>query len=186
MPEHNENFWKDIYQNTWGAASDTEEQMAAIIYENTGHPVTGYGLGAGSTEYIEGSAEANGHKKGDADLHVEGTNIYIEVTGPLSKFVDRNADLWFRPDKIENAIMNLGSHDTFLAHYLPKEDLWRIIHIDDEFIARYRKGEFPTYTEIIRGQTETYTHVPSTYHRIGAVRHLNAYINRLWHGPKET
>ena len=160
--------------------------MAAIIYENTGHPVTGYGLGAGSTEYIEGSAEANGHKKGDADLHVESTNIYIEVTGPLSKFVDRTADLWFRPDKIENAIMNLGRHDTFLAHYLPKEDLWRIIHVDDEFVTRYRKGEFPTYTEIIRGQTETYTHVPSTYHRIGMVRHLNAYINRLWHGPKET
>ena len=62
MPEHDANFWKDLYQNTWGAASDKEEQMAAIIYENTGHPVTGYGLGAGSTEYIEGSAEANGHK----------------------------------------------------------------------------------------------------------------------------
>ena len=75
-------YWKKGYQHTWAESSRREHQLAAFIQEQTGLTVSEYGLGAGSDRFITGSAQQNGHEKGEADLLVEGTNIFIEVTAP--------------------------------------------------------------------------------------------------------
>lgn len=115
MAERNENYWKDRYQGTWDRSAQREAKLAEYLEQKTGLQIESSGLGAQSTEYIPGSAAKNGFEKGDADLHVVGTNVYIEVTGPLEKNVGPERPLWFRPDKIKNAINGLArGHVTFL------------------------------------------------------------------------
>ena len=94
-----ENYWKDAYKNTWDESSKREKRLMTYLEKLTGVMCSESGLGAGSSEYISGSAARNGYQKGDADFLIEGTNIYIEVTGPLVKTVQPSAPLWFRPDK---------------------------------------------------------------------------------------
>ena len=111
----NENFWKDAYKDTWTKSSDRENWMIDLIKRETGKTAVDSGLGAGTEAYIDGSAQRNGYEKGDADLHILGTDIYVEVTGPLKKTVPEDAPLWFRPDKLNNAIRNRKIHDTFFV-----------------------------------------------------------------------
>ena len=178
-------FWKKKYENKWDQAAKKEDALAKLLTKATAKEVVEVGLGAGTADFIKGSAKDNGHEKGDADLYVKGTNIYVEVTGPLSNFVNRNADLWFRPDKIENAINNMNQHDTFLAHFLPKEALWRIIHVDEFFVNNYRSGKYRIGTEIIRETQETYCHVPSTDAGICSIQYLISYIRNYGKERKE-
>lgn len=172
----NSNFWKNAYKHTWNKASEREKQLADLIYKETGKKVVPYGLGAGTNKFINGSAKDNGFKKGDADLNIEGTNIFLEVTGPLSDFVKSNQPLWFRPDKIENAKINMNMHDTFLVHNCPAEDLWRIIHVDNNFIERFNRGDFSIITRMIRGNKETYIEIPSTDNCIKDISVLIHYL----------
>ncbi|MBR1382669.1 MAG: hypothetical protein IJ555_02470, partial [Ruminococcus sp.] len=144
----------------------------------TGLGVELYGLGAGEDGYIFGSAKANGHAKGDADLHIKGTDIYIEVTGPLNGNVPEAAPLWLRPDKIDNAIAGLeNGHDTFFAHYTPSARKWRIIHADNSFIDRYRSGIFKLITPKIRGRVERYIEISSSDSCITDLDYLINYLN---------
>ena len=80
-----ENYWKDAYQDTWDEASKREKGLKAYIEKSVGVRCSETGLGTGTTVYISGTAEKNGYQKGDADFQVEGTNVYVEVTGPLVK-----------------------------------------------------------------------------------------------------
>lgn len=169
-------FWKNAYKDTWNKASEREKQLANLIYRKTGKKVIPYGLGAETDEFIHGSAEDNGLKKGDADLNIEGTNIFLEVTGPLSNFVKSNKPLWFRPDKIENAKINIYSHDTFLVHNCPSENLWRVIHINSDFVRRFDAGEFQIVTPKIRGNTEKYIEISSTDDCVKNISILILYI----------
>lgn len=152
------NYWKDAYKDTWEESSQREKKFKDDLERRTGMKCAAYGLGAGSAEYISGSAAGNGYQKGDADFVVEGTNVYIEVTGPLTNTVKSSAPLWFRPDKLNNAIGSSG-HDVFLAHHCMSADLWRVIHIDREFKQRFRDGEFPVVTPRIRGRYEQYVQI---------------------------
>ena len=101
-----ENYWKDAYQDTWDESSKREKRLKVYLERLTGMKCEESGLGAGSSQYISGSAARNGYQKGDADFLIQGTSIYIEVTGPLVKTVQPTAPLWFRPDKLNNAIKN--------------------------------------------------------------------------------
>lgn len=137
----NENYWKDAYKGTWEASSEREKRLMIYLERLTGMQCSASGLGAGSSQYISGSAARNGYQKGDADFVIDGTNIYIEVTGPLVKTVKPAAPLWFRPDKLKNAVRN-SEHDVFLAHHCMSVDLWRIIHVDEEFKKRFLESQF--------------------------------------------
>ena len=157
-----QNYWKKGYQDTWESSSKRENRMIQMIRDNTGRQAEPYGLGAGSTDFIPGSARSNGSEKGDADLHIKDTNTYVEVTGPLAKSVAASKPLWFRPDKFENAINSLEKgHDTFLVHHCPAEDLWRTVHIDKEVKTRYENGEFSRVHPTIRGRREEYVEIPA-------------------------
>ena len=169
-------FWKKAYKGTWNKASKRELELANLIYKETGVKVIPYGLGTETDDFIHGSAEDNGFEKGDADLNIKGTNIFLEVTGPLSDFVKGNQPLWFRPDKIENAKINKHIHDTFLVHNCPAENLWRIIHIDDNFIRRFDIGEFQIVTPEIRGNKETFIEILATDYCIEDISILIQYV----------
>lgn len=153
-----ENYWKNAYQDTWGASSARETRLSEFLTQKTGRKLCPVGLGAESNEYISGSARRNGYEKGGADFHVEGTNIYVEVTGPLVKSVKSDAPLWFRPDKLNNALSH-SDHDVFLVHHCMSADLWRSVHVDDEFKQRYINGEFPHIRRVIRGNREEYVEI---------------------------
>lgn len=172
----NKNFWKNAYKNTWNKSSKREMEVENLIYKESGMKVIPYGLGAETNSFIDGNAEDNGFKKGDADLNIKGTNIFLEVTGPLSDFVKGNEPLWFRPDKIKNAKTNIHIHDTFLVHNCPSENLWRIIHIDNDFIKRFDAGEFPIVTPTIRGNKETYIEISPTDSCVKDISILIQYI----------
>lgn len=173
-----ENYWKDAYRDTWAVSSAREERLMAYLEKMAGVTCVESGLGAGSSEYISGSAEKNGYQKGDADFYIKGTNIYIEVTGPLVKTVQPSAPLWFRPDKLDNAIKN-SSHDVFLAHHCMSADLWRVIHIDQEFKKRYQNKEFKTVTPRIRGRVERYVEVEADDPCLQGLDDLVAYLKRV-------
>ena len=170
------NYWKNQYKDTWGQSSQRESAIAQYLEEATGRTIKPVGLGAGSTDFLSGSAADHGHAKGDADLVVVGTTLYLEVTGPLVPFVDIRADLWVRPDKVENARRNRGSHETWVVHHLPKNNLIRVVHFDDQFWQALDAGEFPIVTHRIRGVQERYRAIPATH---SCVQPYSALIDRL-------
>ena len=172
-----ENYWKRNYQNKWGLSEKRENDMIDWIKSNTGLTAEPSGLGAGTSQFIDGSAERNGHQKGDADLHIVNTDLYIEVTGPLTDRVSIDKPLWFRPDKFENAISNIqNGHDTFFAHHCPSKDLWRIIHIDETIVARYNRSEFKIVYPMINGAREKYVEIDSHDRCIRSLEYLKTYL----------
>jgi hypothetical protein len=171
-----DDYWKNQYKQTWGQSSEREKTIAKSLMQATGKTIEPVGLGAGSAEFLSGAASAHGHAKGDADLIVEGTNIYLEVTGPLVKFVDENQNLWVRPDKIINAKQNITSHETWVLHHLPKNDLVRVVPLDCEFWRALDAGDFPVVTPTIRGAKERYHAIPATH---SCVKAFSVLIDRL-------
>lgn len=174
----NENYWKDAYQGTWDISSKREKQLMTYLEESTGVKCIASGLGVGSSQYISGSAERNGYQKGDADFAIYGTNIYIEVTGPLVKTVQPDAPLWFRPDKLSNAIKN-SSHDVFFAHHCMSVNLWRVIHVDEDFKERFLKNQFRVVTPIIRGHRERYVEIEANDKCVQGLDYLVMYLRKI-------
>ena len=168
-------YWKNQYKDTWGQSSQRETAIAEYLSQASGKKVAPHGLGAGSAEFLSGSASQRGFAKGDADLVVVGTSIYLEVTGPLVQSVDQNQDLWIRPDKVANAKQN-GSHETWVVHHLPKNDLIRVVPFDTEFWRALDAGSFPIVTPQIRGARERYHAIPAAH---SCVKSCDALIDRL-------
>lgn len=167
-------FWKKQYKNTWEKSSHRENLIQSLIHERASCRINKIGLGAGSTEFLSGSASSHGLDKGGSDLQVDGTNIFIEVTGPLV-FVHHTKPLWLRPDKIKYAENNL-ERDCFVVHCNFDNSLIRTIHLDNNFFLNYRKGDFAVVKPTIRGVTETYVEIPSSHTSIKTMDFLIEYI----------
>ena len=172
-----ENYWKEAYKDTWAESSERENRLMEYLEMVAGVKCELFGLGAGSAEYIDGNAEKNKHHKGDADIRIIGTNIYVEATGPLTTAVGPEKALWFRPDKIDNAVRN-SSRDVFLAHHCMAVNLWRVIHIDDEFKKQYLKGSYPVIAKNIRGRRETYVEIKAEDPCVRPLAELVEYLKR--------
>ena len=81
------NYWKNAYKKTWDQSSQRENALIEILESATGRRITSAGLGAGTTDYISGSAQENGYEKGDADLPGERSFVHLEnhiLTLPLA------------------------------------------------------------------------------------------------------
>lgn len=160
------NFWKDRYKDSWDKAAQKEKMVVELIESRSGKTVEIVGLGAGTSDYLSGSAADNNSVKGDADLFIKEANIFIEVTGPNIK-VNVSDALWIRPDKIQNALTKMEK-GIGTAHY--------VIHvieskIDGQTIIRVipitnRLNIFPVINPRIRGTVETYREIPSNYEGI--------------------
>lgn len=174
----NEDFWKERYQDRWGPASEREAMVARLLEEEVGCRVAaGPGLGAGSAEYLPGAAHRHGAERGGADLHVVGTGVYVEVTGPLAASVGPEADLWIRPDKIESAIAH-PERDNWVVHALHDNQTLRAIHLDAAFERAYRNERFDVVTPTIQGTQERYVAVPASSGYVEPIGILVDYLRR--------
>lgn len=168
-------YWKRRYKESWAQSSERETEIAARLSQATGKTITPVGLGAGSTEFLTGSASQRGYTKGDADLNIAGTNIYLEITGPLVSSVAEDEPLWIRPDKVQNARSNVA-HETWVVHHLPKNGLIRVIPLDGEFCKALDAGEFPIVTPRIRGVQERYHSIDASH---GCVKLYDVLVERV-------
>ena len=50
-------YWKRAYQNTWSASSAREDRLARWLERITGRKAERSGLGAGTDDFISGSAK---------------------------------------------------------------------------------------------------------------------------------
>ena len=171
-----DDYWKEQYKATWGQSAQREINIAKILEQQSGKKIKPVGLGAGSADYFSGSAASHGHVKGDADLQVVDTNIYLEVTGPLVMFVDEYQDLWVRPDKVANAKERGAEHEIWVVHHLPKKDLLRVIPLGTEFWTALAAGSFPIVSPTIRGVRERYHALPATH---SCVKAFSVLVERL-------
>jgi hypothetical protein len=169
-------YWKRLYQEAWEKSDQREREIIRRIKDEAGKAAVPTGLGAGSTEFLAGTAESQGYEKGGADLHVVGTNVYLEVTGPQTSSVGHDAPLWVRPDKAKNAFDHRKEHETWVVHWLEKDGTLRVIHMDDEFFANVRDRTFPIVEPRIRGAKERYIEIPASD---GCVRPWSDLIERL-------
>lgn len=157
------NFWKERYQHLWPMSSQKEEFLQRIIFEETGLELTPYGLGAGESTFIPGSAKANNNEKGAPDFRVSGKNVFIEVTGPLNHRTMPQSGIWLRPDKLNYAYSHRKKQDEFFAVYFPAAAEWLIIHADrlffDHVFRSKGKTDYFERTPAIRGVTERYIEI---------------------------
>lgn len=158
-------FWKDAYKELWGKADEKEREVKIIIENLIEVELTFYGLGAGSTEFVEGSAKDNNQLKGDADLYIKEYDTFIEVTGPMIP-VDEKAALWIRPDKARNAInkikSGIGKHH-FVIHVAKLRNgttIYRAIQLGQNIEDSYKEGSIKFITPTIRGNKERYLEIP--------------------------
>jgi hypothetical protein len=157
------NYWKDRYKDQWAASNKREKLVADMIKRDTGRDVEFVGFGAGSTEYLEGSAASHGHQKGDADLHILDTHIYVEVTGS-HKPIEAHRPLWVRPDKIQAAQdAREQGKQVVLVHCAENLDLFRVIPIGS---SRFDVKEFHLLTPRIRGSVERFYEIPANHKMI--------------------
>lgn len=96
------NYWKEAYKEYWEISSKKEIFVKELIESKTGFKTLEVGLGAGSEDFLSGSASDYGLTKGDADLYVIIPDTYVEVTGPNIS-VKPEDTLWIRPDKVKNS-----------------------------------------------------------------------------------
>ena len=96
------NYWKEAYKEYWEISSKKEIFVKELIESKTGVKTLEVGLGAGSEDFLSGSASDYGLTKGDADLYVIIPDTYVEVTGPNIS-VKPEDTLWIRPDKVKNS-----------------------------------------------------------------------------------
>jgi hypothetical protein len=156
----NPNYWKDKYKDFWDDAAKKEENVKKLIEKECKCKCRFVGLGAGSTNYLPGSAKLQGFKKGGSDLHVEGTSIFIEVTGPNTDRVGEDAALWIRPDKIQNALAD-SENDHWVVHVLKKNAHMRTVHMNEDLKIAFKKGELKIITPTIRCAEEKYVEIPA-------------------------
>lgn len=153
---NNTDYWKEAYKDFWKQSGEREEKIKSLIEELAGVKVQFAGLGSGSNDFITGDAGSNGFEKGSADLWIEGTNIFLEITGPLSENVTSKDSLWIRPDKIENAKNNFPQKRSLILHCIDRENLIRVIILNEEFFRNYDSGKYDIVTPFIRGRKERY------------------------------
>lgn len=160
----NYDYWKEAYKDLWDESSKKEEALKNLIKKETGLDMIPYGLGAESAEFIHGSAAMNDNEKGAPDYKINNTNIFIEVTGPLTDRAKPERGLWIRPDKLRYAYEHLKENDEIFALFFPSVKEWLIIHADEVFFEDV-KTKYKTHEDYIRvypkirGKVEKYIEI---------------------------
>lgn len=179
------NYWKDAYKESWDAASTKEKSIKALIEAETGLKVVEVGLGAGTTDYISGSAKDHNLTKGDADLYIPEKDCYIEVTGPNIP-MNFNLPLWVRPDKLKNTFDKLKAgkgqiHVVFhvLTEKGTNEIKIRVINLDKKFFDFYNNNTFKVVNPTIRGRRETYIELPPEHEVILNLEEFFELLNTM-------
>ncbi|CDB81570.1 MULTISPECIES: hypothetical protein [Bacteroides] len=166
------NYWKEAYKEYWEISSKKEIFVKELIESKTGFKTLEVGLGAGSEDFLSGSASDYGLTKGDADLYVIVPDTYVEVTGPNIS-VKPEDTLWIRPDKVKNSFNKQKAGKgklhviVHIAKIKPNGNIAiRVIMLNKTFFEACRKKEFPLIQRNIRGLQETYLELPPKHETI--------------------
>lgn len=172
------NFWKNKYKELWPESKTKEEKLRFLIENETKFSLEPFGVGAESNEYIV-STDIN-EDKGAPDYHIKGTNIYIEVTGPLSNYVKPENGFWIRPDKIEYARKHSNKNNEYIVLYFPSVDQWYSIHLNEDFfqdMEKNKKNDYKLVYPTIRGKTEKYIEIKFSNPLIRKIDNMIAELN---------
>lgn len=177
------NYWKNAYKELWGKADEKEREVKKVIEKLLNVELTFYGLGAGSTEFVQGNAKDNNQAKGDADLYIQEFDTFIEVTGPMIK-VNEKDTIWIRPDKARNAInkikAKIGKHH-FVIHVAKLHEgitLYRAVQLGQNIEDAYKKGSIKYITPTIRGIKEKYLEIPHDHEYVYNLDELKNIIEK--------
>ena len=178
-----ENFWKNAYESFWEKSSQKEKLLRDIIFEKTSFELEPYGLGAESTEFIPGSAKKHSNELGAPDFKVNGINVFVEVTGPLSNKARPESGLWIRPDKLNYAFTHRKKQEEFFVLLFDSVNKWYVIHANEEFFQDvkqkqkfFEQNDYIKIYPIIRGNKECYI---SINHDNPFVKDLDYFISYL-------
>lgn len=168
----NKDYWKEAYKESWEVSSKKEGFVKELIEKETGFKVIEVGLGAGTEDFLSGSAAEHGLTKGDADLYVVDSDTYVEVTGP-NIHVNFSDTLWIRPDKVNNSFNKIKGGKgkihviVHIAKIKPEGKLtMRVIVLGKLFFEACKMKEFQIMFPIIRGRPEKYLELPPEHKTI--------------------
>lgn len=163
------NYWKDAYKDLWARTGEKETFIQEVLEQETGYKVKKIGFGAGTTEFLPGSAAEYGQEKGGADLYVEEADAYVEVTGPNIP-VSENAPLWVRPDKIRNSVEKIKAGQgrvhaiVHVAEVKPDcHKVIRVIIIGREMAEGVKNRVIQKINPTIRNRKEIYYEIPANH-----------------------
>lgn len=103
MSKSTSTAFKEAFKGTWAASAKKEGFVKNQIERFTDLTVLEKGFGAGETGYIEGASGEHGFDKAAPDLEIKGTNIVIEVTGPL-RAIQMGSSLLINITKVQYAL----------------------------------------------------------------------------------
>jgi len=160
---------KEAFKGTWDLSAKKEAFVKNNIERHAGVKVLDVGFGAGSTKYIAGSSGSHGHEKAAPDLQIEGTNIVIEVTGPLEA-IDLDRDLLINLSKVKYA-MEHPELEYWVAHsngLTANRQGVRMVRVGRQFDEGINRGTIVQehFENRKRGTFEMFWAVPPDHHTV--------------------
>lgn len=173
-------FYKRKYADSWDQSASKEKRVARMITDGTRKMVAAVGFGAGSTDFITGTAASNGFEKNYPDLAIDGTPVLVEVTGPLTNHVDPSDPLWIRPGKLDFARGRLAVRTVWIVHHIVKGDLFRAIRLNRGFFEALDRGEFRTINPIVRGSRTQFVEIESNHSVVVSFERMITWLNNMY------
>ncbi len=165
-----QDFFKQQYQGVWAESSARERHIANIIARDSGAVVEFCGKGAGKgAAWIDDASDDT--ELGHPDLCIRGTNILIEVTGPLRR-QRPDAALWINQTKVTYATNHQGDQRVNLVHCNGQSGQIRVIAMGRAFFLAGMKGEFTFVTRA----GHKFVAVPANWYGIRTLPALSDYI----------
>lgn len=153
--------WKEAYKPYRKQAMEKEEAFRQLFEACTGWSLSPFGLGAESEEDYPGRSERYGIESNAPDYQIEGTDIFIEVTGPIADHANPANGLWIRPGKLNYAFRHRKDQSEYIVLFYPYNKGWYVIHANDAFFqhAKENPSQYKRRQVGIRGEQETYIQI---------------------------
>lgn len=169
MDQSHSTFIKDKFKGTWDRSAKKEAFVRECIERFAEKTVLDEGFGAGSTAYIEGTSADHGHEKAAPDLRIQGTDLCIEVTGPLrSIFVNENTDLLVNLSKVKYALRHpdLEYWIAWVNGVTSKRQNVRMIRIGEQFRTAVDRAEICRTQFKHRDFMQKFWAIPNDHHTV--------------------
>lgn len=171
--------FKDAFDGTWSASSKKERFVKETLERWTGKTIIDDGFGAGQDERIEGSSSSHGFEVSAPDLQVLGTDVCIEVTGPLNP-INVRKELLVNVSKVKYAFEH-PEREYWVAHVngvTDKRRDVRMIRVGKQFHDAVTRGEIVREQFIARGVTNFFHAIPVDHPVVITFDRFINYIKR--------
>lgn len=130
------------------------ELVIRRILDNTGAVVSRH-LGPVGDDPVPDPRQ-KGYYAGDPTLHIEGTDLWVNITGPNTGYSSVRDDIWIRPDKMRNAfVRRVNKNETVLLVHVIRKSVVR--PAVTAFLRKHRECFISKYPSIdnVLGLLET-------------------------------